>query len=115
MLWARDLSSARALLSDAKNIYVVDDVGAVHALDKASGASVWKQDKLQYRRLSTPVVIDDRVVVGDGFGFLHVLSPEDGALVGRLATDGSAVQWLVPSPWGVVMQTAKGSVAMVKF
>ena len=56
MLWSRDLSSARSLAADAKNIYAVDDAGAVHALDKKTGANVWVQDKLKYRRLTAPAV-----------------------------------------------------------
>jgi outer membrane protein assembly factor BamB len=115
MLWARDVSSARALAADAKNVYVVDDIGAVHALDKSSGASVWKQDKLLFRKLSAPAVFEGKVVVGDLEGYLHVLSPDDGALIGRLATDGSAVNALVPTRNGVVVQTDKGTVALVRF
>ena len=113
--WTRDVSSSRTLAHDGKHLYVVDDSGAVHALDKASGASVWKQDKLMYRRLTAPVVHGGRVVVGDGFGFLHVLSASDGALVGRLATDGSAVHAIVPATHGLVLQTANGSVSLVRF
>jgi outer membrane protein assembly factor BamB len=115
LVWSRDLSSARSLASDAKNLYIVDDVGAVHALDKKTGASVWKQDKLLYRRLSAPVVLDGRIVVGDGSGFLHVLSPDDGALIGRLATDGTEVISIVPSKTGLIVQTAGGQVASVRF
>ena len=115
LLWSRDLSSARALAIDAKYIYIVDDTGAVHALDKTSGASVWKQDKLAWRKLSAPLVVGGHVVVGDGFGYLHVLAPEDGALVGRLATDGSAIQSMVPANGGIALQTAKGNVSLVRF
>jgi outer membrane protein assembly factor BamB len=115
MLWARDLSSARALVSDAKNIYVVDDVGAVHALDKKTGASVWTQDKLKYRKLSSPIMLDGKLVVGDGFGFVHVLSPDDGALIGRLPLDGTQVMSLAPTKGGLIAQTAGGQVASIKF
>jgi len=115
MLWSRDLSSARALDRDAKNIYVVDDNGAVHALDKVSGAVAWKQDKLLYRRLTPPVLVGGLVVVGDVEGLLHVLAPEDGALIGRVATDGTAIESIVPTAAGVAVQTAGGSLSMVTF
>jgi outer membrane protein assembly factor BamB len=114
MTWARDVSSARAVARDAKRVYVVDDTGAVQALDNATGASIWKQDKLAYRRLTDPILVDGRIVVGDGFGFLHVLSPEDGALVGRLALDGTAVQSMVSANGGIAVQTAGGSVSLVR-
>jgi len=60
-------------------------------------------------------VFEGKVVAGDGQGFLHVLSPEDGALIGRLATDGSAIISLVPAAAGLVVQTERGSVLMVRF
>jgi outer membrane protein assembly factor BamB len=115
LVWSRDLSSSRALARDAKNIYLVDETGAVHALDKAAGASVWKQDKLAYRRLSAPVVFEGKIVVGDGFGYLHVLSPDTGEIIGRLATDGTAVASLVAARGALVVQTAGGSVVSVRF
>lgn len=115
MIWSRDLWSSKSITVDAKNLYIADDSGNVHALDKATGTSVWKQDKLAYRRLTAPMVVEGYVVVGDGQGYLHVLKPEDGSFVGRLATDGSAVQAMVKAPGGVVVQTAGGSVALVRF
>jgi outer membrane protein assembly factor BamB len=115
MVWSRDISTARGLATDAKNLYVVDDTGAVLALDKRSGASVWKQDKLRYRQLTSPVVFDGHVVVADGYGYLHVLSADDGALIGRLATDKSAVVSLVPGLSALFAQTAGGELVAVRF
>jgi outer membrane protein assembly factor BamB len=114
-LWSRELSTALALSADTRYVYVVDDSGAVHALDKGSGASVWKQDRLQYRKLTAPMLVAGLVVVGDGFGYLHALSTEDGSIVGRLATDGSAVLSMVPVSGGALVQTAKGSLSLVRF
>ena len=115
IIWSRDLSSARSLAVDAKNVYAVDDIGRVHALDKKTGASLWVQDKLKYRKLTSPAVVNGSVVVGDGFGYLHVLSAEDGSLIGRLATDGSAINGLVPTADGLVVQTDKGTLALVRW
>ena len=115
LVWSRDLSTARTLALDPRNVYLVDATGAVHALDKGSGASVWKQDKLLYRRLSAPIAVDGKVVVGDGFGFLHVLSPDDGSLIGRLATDGTPIHMMVPSGAGFVAQTEGGALVSVRF
>jgi len=114
-LWSRDLSTALALAADSRYVYLVDDLGAVHALDKTSGASVWKQDKLLYRKLTAPMLVAGALVVGDGFGYLHVLSTEDGSIIGRLATDGSQVLSMVAASGGAVVQTAKGAVSLVRF
>lgn len=88
LLWSRDLSSLNGLAGDARNLYVTDDKGSVHALDKSSGASVWKQDVLAARKLGGPQLVGAYVGVVDIEGYLHLLAPSDGAYVGRLATDG---------------------------
>jgi outer membrane protein assembly factor BamB len=88
LLWSRDLSSLSGLTGDEKYLYITDDKGAVHALDKTSGASVWKQEALVERRVGGPQLVGDFVGVIDAEGYLHLLSRTDGAYVGRLATDG---------------------------
>ena len=115
LLWSKDLSSSRDLARDDNNLYLIDDAGKVHALAKASGASVWSQDKLAYRKLTSPVMSGSHLVVGDGFGFVHVLSVDNGEIVGRIATDGSAIESIVPAAAGVIVQTANGTVASVRF
>ncbi len=87
--WSRDLSSLNGLVADARYVYLTDDQGAVHALDKTTGASAWKQDKLALRRPGGPQFIGDFVAVVDAEGFLHLLDRNDGSLAGRVATDGT--------------------------
>ena len=62
----------------------------MHALDKATGASVWKQDRLAARKIGGPQLVGDFVGVVDVEGYLHLMSATNGAYVGRLATDGTA-------------------------
>lgn len=91
VLWARDMSSAAGLGLDFRNVYVTDDQSNVWALERDNGGSVWKQDKLARRGLTAPVALDDRIVVADYEGYLHVLSRTDGALIGRARADGKGV------------------------
>lgn len=88
--WTRDVASLSGIAADAASFYVVDDKGAVHALDKSTGASLWKQDALAARRLQGAQVLGEFVAVLDIEGYLHLLAKASGAYVGRLATDGSA-------------------------
>ncbi|MBM3373558.1 MAG: outer membrane protein assembly factor BamB [Betaproteobacteria bacterium] len=91
-LWARDASSIAGLGIDARNLYYTDDRSAVVALERRSGSSLWKQDRLDGRWASAPLAIGRYVVVGDFQGQVHVLSRDDGSFVARVATDGSAIQ-----------------------
>ena len=90
-IWARDISSFSGLGADFRNIYVTDDKNAVIALDKTTGGSLWRQDKLAGRALTRPLAFGRYVIVGDYQGFVHLLSRDDGSFVGRAATDGSAI------------------------
>jgi outer membrane protein assembly factor BamB len=90
LTWSRDISSLTNMTADAKNIYLTDDKFAVHALDRSTGASVWKQDLLAPRRIGGPQMVGDFVGAVDVEGYLHLLSPINGAYVGRMATDGKA-------------------------
>ena len=90
-IWARDMSSIVGMDTDPRGAYVTDEKNAIVALDKTSGASLWKQDKLVNRSVTAPLAFGNFVVVGDVQGYVHLLSREDGSFAGRIATDGSAI------------------------
>ncbi len=108
-LWSRDMSSAAGIDLDARNLYVTDDKGAVHALDRANGATVWKQDKLFMRQVSRPIALSSHVAVGDYQGVVHLLRRENGAFAARYNTDSSGI---AAEPQrverGFLMQTRNG-------
>jgi outer membrane protein assembly factor BamB len=89
LLWSRDISSLEGLTADSRYLYVTDDKSNLHALDRSTGASIWKQDRLAKRHIGGPVLVGDHVGVVDIEGYLHLMDRNDGSLVGRLATDGS--------------------------
>nr|WP_287460585.1 outer membrane protein assembly factor BamB [Accumulibacter sp.] len=115
LIWSREISSAAGLGVDSRYVYVSDDKGAVHALDKASGASLWKQDKLFLRRLTAPQPLRSMVVVGDAKGVVHFLSRDDGSFVARLESDGSPIRApLQRLGNSLLTQTSKGSVLAIE-
>ncbi len=115
MVWSKDISSAVGLTLDGRYLFVVDDKGVVYALDRLSGSSLWKQDKLKNRRLSPPVVRRGVLAIGDVEGYVHLLSREDGSLLGRQKTDGSPIRAaLQPLGASLVVQTSRGSVSAIE-
>jgi outer membrane protein assembly factor BamB len=108
-LWAREMSSLTGVSFDPRYAFISDDKGAVHALDRTSGRSVWKQDRLAYRQLSLPLPLGTEVAVGDLQGYIHFLARESGAFLARMATDGSPVRAApVKLPEGFLVQTQAG-------
>ncbi len=110
VLWSREISSPDGVAVDARNVYVADTGGNVFALDKTNGATLWKLEKLVRRDPGTPILVGGKVVVGDKDGLIHVLSTENGDLIGRLSTDGSRVVSLLKNGDGAIAQTDKGGV-----
>jgi len=109
MLWARPMSSSAGISVNDRYVFVSEDIGAVSALARSGGTSLWRQDKLQYRHLSTPLALGRYVIVGDAEGYVHVLSADTGAFVGRVQTDGSAIAAPpVPIAGGFLVQTTGG-------
>ena len=90
-VWNQDISTVSSFSADQRHLYVTDIKDTVWALDRFSGAVVWKQEKLKFRRLTGPVVADRYIVVGDFSGILHWMSVEDGVLRGRIQIDSSGV------------------------
>jgi len=115
MIWSRDLSSAAGLALDGRYLFVTDEKGAVHALDRLSGSSLWKQDKLTNRRVSGPAVRRGLVAVADAEGIVHFLSRDDGSFAARQKTDGTPVRapvQLLGSSF--LVQTAGGNVSAIE-
>ncbi len=114
-IWARDMSSASGLALDGRYLFVTDEKGAVHALDRLSGSSLWKQDKLLNRRVSGPAVRRGLVAVADAEGIVHFLAREDGSFVARYKTDGTPVKASVQRLGETfLVQTSGGRVSAIE-
>lgn len=91
VIWSQDFSTYRALAAGFGNVYAVSAEDEVSAFDAGNSASVWHQSALRYRRLTSPAVLGNTLVVGDAEGYLHFLSQVDGHFVARYNFDSSGL------------------------
>lgn len=89
VLWSRPSQGSTGVHGDDRLLVGVQDDGKVLAWNRANGERAWIHEALGYRGLGAPLLAGRSVIVGDRFGFIHMLSREDGSLLNRLATDGS--------------------------
>jgi len=110
-LWEKAFSSASGLAQDDRAVVAADDWSVVSAFDVNNGTPLWKNDKLKNRELGVPFILGHAAVLGDYQGYVHFLSREDGTLVARMKTDGSAIT-AAPVLAGetLVVQTRDGDV-----
>jgi outer membrane protein assembly factor BamB len=109
--WGKDFSSPTGLTQDDNLIYASDEQSVVFAFDRQNGNERWKNNELRYRRLGAPMVLGRSVVVGDFEGYVHFLSRDDGTVLARMKTDGSAISAApVVAGQTLVVQTRDGDV-----
>ncbi|MFT3804387.1 MAG: outer membrane protein assembly factor BamB [Burkholderiaceae bacterium] len=107
--WIRDVASATGPSMDSTMVVLVDDKESVHAFTSA-GSSAWRNQQYALRGLAAALLTDDAVLFGDANGLVHALGRDDGAAIGRVSTDGSAVLGRPVAAGGLVaVQTSSGS------
>ena len=91
ILWRREMSSHSGLAVDHQRVYVTDTEGVIWAVSRDTAATLWRQEKLAARRLGTPAVFQDYLLLGDFEGYVHWISTETGELRGRARIDDDGV------------------------
>jgi outer membrane protein assembly factor BamB len=91
LVWTQRANGLDGVHGDAANVFGSESDGRVVSWRRNDGQRAWTTDRLLHRGLGTPLALGRSVVVGDSFGFVHMLSREDGSLLTRLTTDGSAI------------------------
>jgi outer membrane protein assembly factor BamB len=85
-LWTKASNGADGVHGDERNVYGVETDGRVVAWARSDGERRWNNEKLLHRGVGAPLAIGRSVAVGDAQGFVHFLSRDDGALIGRAST-----------------------------
>lgn len=109
--WTQRANGSEGVHGDGTHVYGTESDGRVVAWRRADGQRAWTSDRLLHRGLGAPLALGRSVIVGDDFGFVHLLSREDGTLLTRLSTDGSAIA-AAPAAAGntLVVVTREGGV-----
>jgi len=89
--WTKPADGSVGLDGDERLVFAVESDGKVVTWKRADGESGWSSEKLRFRGLTAPRVVGRSIAIGDASGFVHLLSREDGSLMNRLTTDGSAI------------------------
>jgi outer membrane protein assembly factor BamB len=89
LLWSRKFSSYQSIVADQDALYLSSDNSHIWSIDRRTGSAFWKQEALHARKITAPLLIDDKLVVADLEGYVHWLDKSDGALRGRVRPTSS--------------------------
>ncbi|MCS3431977.1 outer membrane protein assembly factor BamB [Klebsiella sp. BIGb0407] len=92
ILWKRELGSVLDFVINDNHIYLVDQNDRIMSLTIDGGVTVWTQSDLLHRGLTSPVLYDGYIVVGDGEGYMHWVNTSDGRFVAQQKVDSSGFQ-----------------------
>jgi len=81
--WTRDISSHAGVALSDRAVFVSDEFGHVWAVERDSGISIWKQDALTARQVSSPGYWNGTAVVADLEGYVHFMDAESGEFIAR--------------------------------
>ena len=88
VVWSEESSSIKSPEVIGNGVFVSSADGKITAYEITSGQKIWENDSLLNRKLSNPVFLGEELVVGDLDGYLHVLDPHNGQIIGRSKTSG---------------------------
>jgi outer membrane assembly lipoprotein YfgL len=91
VLWTKPANGYEGVGGDSELLFGTESNGTALAWKRANGDRAWSTDLLSHRGLTAPLALGRAVVIGDSFGYVHLLAREDGKLLNRMATDNSAI------------------------
>ena len=112
--WKTKISSRLPMSLGGGRLVVTSELGDVVALDAESGEIAWTQDGFRGRGMSRPLVLGERVVVGDSDGNIYSLDLRDGALLERRRAVSGAVVALVPGDGQFAAFSSRGQLSALR-
>jgi len=88
-IWRKPASTYKNIVVSGNVLYMTDSDDVIWAYNKQNGQVIWKQVALKARGLTEPLLVANRLVVGDKSGFVHVLSIQNGEFVARTQLSGA--------------------------
>ena len=111
VVWSEDSSSTKRPEVVGNGVFVASTDGKLTAYEITTGHKLWENDNLLNRKLSNPVILGSQLVVGDLDGYLHIIDPQSGQLIGRSKTSGE-VRSLREIDGQLYVSTRKGALSV---
>lgn len=108
LVWTKPANGSEGLDGDGSFVFGTEADSTVVAWKRDTGDKAWSNDLLLNRGASGPLVLGRAIVVGDDFGYVHLLSRDDGKLLNRVATDGTPIMGSPVAAGNTLVVVTKG-------
>ncbi len=110
-IWQQPASIYKNIAMSGDTIYYVDSESTVWARSRNNGRVKWKQEALKARGLTEPVLMNNRLLLGDKSGYLHGLDVGTGELVSRTYVNAPLLSAPVVSGSSIYVLAANGKLS----
>ena len=115
LLWSRVANGDQGLSGNDDAVVAAESNGMVLAWSRTSGEKLFETDVLKYRKLSTPLVLPEGVLVSDQDGMVYLLSSKDGHILNKTDTQTQATLGLsLPLEGGFLYASRAGKIRAFK-
>lgn len=115
VVWRKSWPAVVPVAADLSLVVALDASSRLVAFNSKTGEERWKSEALFLRRLTTPVSYGSQIWTADFEGFLHGLSRESGALVGRVRLEGGRPSGpMLLTRAGLLVQTEGGRLSLLR-
>ncbi len=111
LIWRKDISTRLPMAISGDLLVVIGELGQVIALDAASGDILWRQTAFQGHGVSQPIIIGNRVIIGDLNGNVHTLDTENGSLIETRRVVSGAITGIVQDENQFTVYSSKGNLS----
>ena len=112
--FTHDVTAMTPPAADDRFVYIGNTASEIYAFDRTRGYPVWKNENLKWRGVRAITPMSGVVAVGDSEGYIQILNPESGEIIGRTQLDGAIISPAQSYEQGAIFQTEEGEVAFIK-
>ncbi len=111
LIWRKDISTRLPMAIANGLLVVIGELGQVIALDAASGDTLWRQTAFQGHGVSQPIIVGNRIIIGDRNGNVHTLDTENGSLIETRRVVSGAIVGIVQDGDQFTVYSSKGNLS----
>lgn len=105
LLWSKPANGQLGLANLGNMVVGSESDGTLLAWRLDNGERVWNSELLRWRYLGAMTALPSALLVADSTGFVHFVSPKDGALLARVRTEGGSELVAAPVVAGSLIVT----------
>ncbi|MBL6735117.1 MAG: outer membrane protein assembly factor BamB [Shewanellaceae bacterium] len=91
IIWQQKYSGYHNFTHHHNTLFITDEYDNVIGIDRENGHEIWRNQALKRRQLTTPLLYENLLIVGDYEGYVHFIDISTGIIVGRAHPSDTAL------------------------